>query len=63
MTVHLVKQGKDNAQAIAYLDDGTMIVVEDGRPHDRQDLRYQRDQRPADLGGQNDIWKVEEITC
>ncbi len=31
MTVHLVKQGKDSAQAIAYLDDGTMIVVEDGR--------------------------------
>ncbi len=31
MTVTLVKQGKDNSQAIAYLDDGTMIVVEDGR--------------------------------
>lgn len=31
MTVNLVKQGKDNSQAIAYLDDGTMIVVEDGR--------------------------------
>lgn len=31
MTVSLVKQGKDNSQAIAYLDDGTMIVVEDGR--------------------------------
>lgn len=31
MAVHLVKQGKDVAQAIAYLDDGTMIVVEDGR--------------------------------
>lgn len=31
MTVHLVKQGKDNSQAIGYLDDGTMIVVEDGR--------------------------------
>lgn len=31
MTVRLVKQGKDNSQAIAYLDDGTMIVVEDGR--------------------------------
>lgn len=31
MNVHLVKQGKDNSQAIAYLDDGTMIVVEDGR--------------------------------
>lgn len=31
MTVSLVKQGKDNSQAIGYLDDGTMIVVENGR--------------------------------
>lgn len=31
MTVSLVKQGKDSSQAIGYLDDGTMIVVEDGR--------------------------------
>ena len=31
MTVTPVKQGKDSVQAIAYLDDGTMVVVEDGR--------------------------------
>ena len=31
MTVTPVKQGKDPNQAIAYLDDGTMVVVEDGR--------------------------------
>ncbi len=31
MTVTLVKEGKDSKQAVAYLDDGTMIVVEDGR--------------------------------
>ncbi len=31
MTVTLIKQGKDRNQAVAYLDDGTMIVVEDGR--------------------------------
>ncbi|MBQ1490079.1 MAG: PIN domain-containing protein [Eubacterium sp.] len=31
MTVKLVKQGKDPSQAIGYLDDGTMIVAEDGR--------------------------------
>ena len=31
MRVTLIKQGKDRAQAVAYLDDGTMIVVEDGR--------------------------------
>ncbi|MDR0817208.1 MAG: PIN domain nuclease [Clostridiales Family XIII bacterium] len=31
MNVFLVKEGKERAQAVAYLDDGTMIVVEDGR--------------------------------
>ncbi len=31
MVVRLVKQGKDSNQAIGYLDDGTMIVAEDGR--------------------------------
>lgn len=31
MTVYLVKEGKEQNQAIAYLDDGTMIVVENGR--------------------------------
>ena len=31
MILTLVKQGKETHQAVAYLDDGTMIVVEDGR--------------------------------
>ncbi|WP_027399723.1 PIN/TRAM domain-containing protein [Anaerovorax odorimutans] len=31
MTLFLVKEGKENNQAVAYLDDGTMIVVEEGR--------------------------------
>lgn len=31
MNVFLVKEGKEQGQAIAYLDDGTMIVVENGR--------------------------------
>jgi uncharacterized protein YacL len=31
MKVLLVKAGKDNGQAVAYLDDGTMIVVENGK--------------------------------
>jgi uncharacterized protein YacL len=33
MTLFLVKEGKEAGQAVAYLDDGTMIVVEDGRRH------------------------------
>ena len=31
MSVYLVKEGKEPGQAVAYLDDGTMIVVENGR--------------------------------
>lgn len=31
ITIHVLKEGKENNQGIAYLDDGTMIVVEDGR--------------------------------
>jgi len=33
MTLFLVKEGKEANQAVGYLDDGTMIVVEDGRRH------------------------------
>jgi len=33
MQLFLVKEGKENNQAVAYLDDGTMIVVEDGRKY------------------------------
>ncbi|MDP3142384.1 MAG: PIN domain nuclease [Candidatus Omnitrophota bacterium] len=31
MEVRLLKEGKEHNQAVAYLDDGTMIVVEEGR--------------------------------
>lgn len=33
MSLTLVKEGKEQNQAVAYLDDGTMIVVEDGRKY------------------------------
>lgn len=31
MEVELVKEGKENAQALAYLDDGTMVVVDEAK--------------------------------
>lgn len=31
MTVHIVREGKEPGQGVAYLDDGTMVVVENGR--------------------------------
>ena len=33
MPVAIIKEGKESNQGVAYLDDGTMIVVEDGRRH------------------------------
>jgi len=33
MDVHIIKDGKELGQGIAYLDDGTMIVVDGGRPY------------------------------
>ena len=33
MTVEIVKEGKTGKQGIGYLDDGTMIVVEEGRDY------------------------------
>ncbi|WP_102029384.1 PIN/TRAM domain-containing protein [Salirhabdus sp. Marseille-P4669] len=31
LNVHVIKDGKEDKQGVAYLDDGTMIVVEEGR--------------------------------
>jgi len=31
ITVNIIQEGREVGQGIAYLDDGTMVVVEDGR--------------------------------
>ena len=38
MTVTIIKDGKEMNQGIAYLDDGTMIVVEGARKHINEDM-------------------------
>ncbi len=39
MHIKLLKEGKEYNQAVGYLDDGTMVVVEDGRRFIGQDLK------------------------
>lgn len=39
MTVSIVKEGKEENQGIGYLEDGTMVVVEDGKKHIGEVLR------------------------
>jgi uncharacterized protein YacL len=41
VTVHLLKPGTGPGQAVGYLDDGTMVVVEQGRAHIGQDVTVQ----------------------
>lgn len=38
LTVVVVKKGTERQQGVAYLDDGTMVVVEDGRYHMNEQL-------------------------
>jgi uncharacterized protein YacL len=33
MQVQVIQEGKEIGQGVGYLDDGTMVVVEDGRRH------------------------------
>jgi uncharacterized protein YacL len=38
MAVHIIQQGKEINQGVGYLDDGTMIVVEDGQRYINRDV-------------------------
>jgi uncharacterized protein YacL len=38
MHVHLIQEGKELGQGVAYLDDGTMVVVENGRKYMNNDV-------------------------
>jgi uncharacterized protein YacL len=38
LAVKVVQQGKEVGQGVGYLDDGTMVVVEDGKPYISQDV-------------------------
>jgi len=33
MNVHIIKEGKEYGQGVAYLDDGTMVVVDNAKRH------------------------------
>nr|AIA16814.1 hypothetical protein [uncultured bacterium] len=55
MRVFVLKEGKEYNQGVAYLDDGTMVVIDNARQAQRQDRRYCRDKRPANHRGQNDL--------
>jgi choline dehydrogenase len=40
MTVRVVKPGEEAGQGVGYLEDGTMVVVEQGRPHLNEEVEF-----------------------
>jgi uncharacterized protein YacL len=40
MMVRLVKPGEEPGQGVGYLEDGTMVVVEQGRPHVNEEIEF-----------------------
>lgn len=39
MSVHIIQEGKEAGQGVGYLDDGTMVVVENGRGYIGQEIQ------------------------
>ena len=40
MVVRLIKPGEESGQGVGYLEDGTMVVVEQGRPHVNEEVEF-----------------------
>jgi uncharacterized protein YacL len=40
MSVRLIKPGEESGQGVGYLADGTMVVVEHGKPHLNEDVEF-----------------------
>jgi uncharacterized protein YacL len=38
MSVRVIQEGRESGQGVAYLDDGTMVVVENGREYLDQEI-------------------------
>ena len=60
--VRLVKQGEEDGQGIGYLDDGTMIVVEQGRPYLGKEVRIGVTSVLQTSAGRMIFGKFEELT-
>jgi rRNA maturation endonuclease Nob1 len=55
MKVFILKEGKEYNQGVAYLDDGTMVVVDNRAQADWQDHRRRGHERAPDDGRQDDL--------
>ncbi len=55
LTVKMLKRGEEQGQGVGYLDDGTMVVAEQGAYHLGETRQIDRHQRPSDQCGPDDL--------
>jgi uncharacterized protein YacL len=54
LNVNIIQEGKEMGQGVGYLDDGTMVVVEDGRLSEQASYRHGHES-VADRGWSDDL--------
>ena len=55
MSIQIIQEGKEANQGVGYMDDGTMVVVENGNKFLDQDKNGDRHQGPPDGRRQDDL--------
>ena len=58
--VLLLKEGKEPNQGVGYLDDGTMVIVEDGKPYIGSALNVEVTQMLRTSAGQMIFTRIKE---
>jgi uncharacterized protein YacL len=62
MTVHIIKEGKEFTQGVGYLDDGTMVVVDNGQDFIGQKVKVTVTSVLQTTAGRMIFAKLEEVT-
>ena len=60
LQVQILREGKSQGQGVAYLDDGTMVVIENARRFIGREVEVAGHQRPADHRRAHDLQRNQE---
>ena len=55
MNIKVIKEGKDENQGVGYLDDGTMVVIDNGKKHINKDVKLNNNKCHPNSNRENDF--------
>ena len=56
LSINVIQEGKEAGQGVGYMDDGTMVVVENGKEYIGEYMDVTRHQGAADRRRAHDLW-------